>query len=53
MRLFKPEHAKTNKLICAPSEDSDQSRRLPSLIRAFAGQDATLHVDSDDAIQTR
>ena len=27
---------KTNKLICAPSEDSDQPRHPPSLIRVFA-----------------
>ena len=29
-------HDKTNKMACAPSEDSDQPRHLPSLIRVFA-----------------
>ena len=29
-------HDKTSKLICAPSEDSDQSGHLPSLIRVSA-----------------
>ena len=28
-------HDKTNKMICAPSEDSDQPGHLPSLIRVF------------------
>ena len=31
-----PPHDKTNKVACAPSEDSDQPGHLPSLIRAFA-----------------
>ena len=31
-----PPHNKTNKLICAPSEDSDQPGHPPSLIRVFA-----------------
>ena len=29
-------HDKTNKMACAPSEDSDQPRHPPSLIRVFA-----------------
>ena len=29
-------HDKTNKMACAPSEDSDQLGHPPSLIRAFA-----------------
>ena len=28
-------HDKTNKMACVPSEDSDQPRHLPSLIRVF------------------
>ena len=37
MRLtFEPPHDKTNKMICAPSKDSDQPGHLPSLIRVFA-----------------
>ena len=31
-----PLHDKTNKMACAPSEDSDQPGHLPSLIRVFA-----------------
>ena len=31
-----PRHDKTNKMICAPSEDSDQSGHPPSLIRVSA-----------------
>ena len=31
-----PPHDKTNKMICAPSEDSDQLGHPPSLIRVFA-----------------
>ena len=31
-----PQHDKTNKKTCAPSEDSDQPGHPPSLIRAFA-----------------
>ena len=34
--LIEPPHDKTNKMICAPSEDSDQPGHLPSLIRVFA-----------------
>ena len=29
-------HDKTNKMACAPSEDSDQPRHSPSLIRVFS-----------------
>ena len=32
---FAPPHNKTNKMACAPSEDSDQPRHPPSLIRVF------------------
>ena len=31
-----PPHDKTNNMVCAPSEDSDQPGHLPSLIRVFA-----------------
>ena len=34
--LFEPPHDKTNKMTCAPSEDSDQPGHSPSLIRVFA-----------------
>ena len=34
--IFETAHDKTNKMACAPSEDSDQPRHLPSLIRVFA-----------------
>ena len=33
---FEPEHDKPNKIICAPSEDSDQPGHPPSLTRVFA-----------------
>ena len=33
---IEPRHDKTNKMVCAPSEDSDQPGHLPSLIRVFA-----------------
>ena len=33
---FEPEHDRTNKMTCAPSEASDQPEHLPSLIRVFA-----------------
>ena len=34
--LCEPHHDKTNKMGCAPSEDSDQPGHPPSLIRVFA-----------------
>ena len=34
-RMTKPTHDKTNEMICAPSEDSDQPRHPPSLIIDF------------------
>ena len=34
--LYEPAHDKTNKMTCAPSEDSDQPGHPPSLIRVFA-----------------
>ena len=35
-RMYEPPHDNTNKMICAPSEDSDQPRHRLSLIRVFA-----------------
>ena len=35
-KTFEPQHDKTNKMTCAPSEDSDQPGHPPSLIRVFA-----------------
>ena len=35
-KLLEPPHDKTNKMICVPSEDSDQPGHPPSLIRVFA-----------------
>ena len=34
--IFEPPHDKTNKVACAPSEDSDQTGHAPSVIRDFA-----------------
>ena len=36
LRINEPPHDKTNKMACAPSEDSDQPGHPPSLIRVFA-----------------
>ena len=33
--IYEPPHDITNKLACAPSEDSDQPGHPPSLIRVF------------------
>ena len=33
---YEPPHDKTNKVACAPSENSDQPGHPPSLIRVFA-----------------
>ena len=38
LSLFEPTHDKTNKMTCAPSEDSDQPGHLPSLTGVFAVQ---------------
>ena len=35
---FEPPRDKTNKMACAPSEDSDQPGHPPSLTRVFAGR---------------
>ena len=35
-RILEPPRDKTNKMACAPSEDSDQLGHPPSLIRVFA-----------------
>ena len=35
-KVFQPGHDKTNKMACAPSENSDQPGHRPSLIRVFA-----------------
>ena len=34
-RIYEPPRDRTNKVACAPSEDSDQPGHLPSLIRVF------------------
>ena len=35
---YEPPHDKTNKMACAPSEDSDQPGHTPSLLRVFAAR---------------
>ena len=52
--LFKPPHDKTNKMVCAPNEDSDQPEDLPSLIRAewVVKEPSFLLVDSEGSDQT-
>ena len=55
---YEPPRDKTNKMACAPSEDSDQPGHPPSLIRVFAfaqwvAKDPSfLHADSEDSDQT-
>ena len=34
--IIEPNYDKTNKMTCAPSEDSDQAGHQPSLIKVFA-----------------
>ena len=34
--IYEPQHDKTNKMACPPSEDSDQPGHPPNLIRVFA-----------------
>ena len=34
--IIEPPRDKTNKMICAPSEDSDQLGHPPSVVRVFA-----------------
>ena len=36
LRPFEPKHDKISKMICAPSEDSDQTGHPSSLTRVFA-----------------
>ena len=38
--IYEPPHDKTNKMACAPSEDSDQPGHPPSLIRAFPHEES-------------
>ena len=35
LSMYEPPHDKTNKMTCAPSEDSDHPGHLPNLIRVF------------------
>ena len=51
---IEPPHDKTNKMACAPNEDSDQPGHPPSLIRDFALRSvgiaknpSFLHADSE------
>ena len=36
--IYEPHHDKTNKMTCAPSEDSDLSGQIPTLIQVFSGR---------------
>ena len=49
-RTYEPQHYKTNKMTCAPSEDSDQPGHPPS--QWVAEDPMFLHVDSEDSDQT-
>ena len=48
---YEPQYYKTNKMTCAPSEDSDQPGHLPS--QWVAEDPMFLHADSEDSDQTR
>ena len=55
---YEPQHDKTNNMVCAPSEDSDQPGHPPSLIRVLAcaqwvAKDPSfLRADREDSDQT-
>ena len=59
LKRYELPHDKTNKMACAPSEDSDQPGHPPSLIKVFAcaqwvAKDPSfLHADGEDSDQTR
>ena len=36
--IYEPPYDKTNKMACAPSEDSDEPGHPPSLIKVFTGR---------------
>ena len=58
LNIIEPPHDKTNKMACAPSEDSDQPGHPPSLIRIFAVRSwvtqnpSFLHADIEDSDQS-
>ena len=45
--LTEPHHDKTNEMACAPSEDSDQSGYLPSLISLHCPHEESLGPDHE------
>ena len=47
---YEPQHYKTNKMTCAPSEDSDQPGHQPS--QWVAEDPMFLHANSEDSYQT-
>ena len=50
MTGFESPHDKTNKMACAPIEDSDQPGHQSSLSAQWAAKDPSfLHVDSEDS----
>ena len=59
LSLLEPPRDKTNKMACAPSEDSDQPGHPPSLFRVFAVRSmgakdpSFLHADSEDCSDWR
>ena len=57
--IYEPPHDKTNKMACAPSEDSDQPGHPPNLITEsslcaqwVAKNVSFLHADSENSDQT-
>ena len=49
---IEPLHDKTNKMACAPSEDSDQPGHLPNLITAWASaqSDQSLRCQHEESL---
>ena len=54
MSIIEPPYDKTNKMECAPSEDSDQPGHPPNLIKVFAvrSMGSFLHAVSEDSDQS-
>ena len=49
--VIEPQHDKTNRMTCAPSEDSDQTGWMLRLCAQWVAQVPVLHADSEDSDQ--
>ena len=50
--VIDPQHDKTNRMTCAPSEDSDQTGWMLRLCAQWVAKVPVLHADSEDSDQT-